>query len=38
MNKQYAEHIAKTNPTRYRMTCDMGGESFTVFILCEQNK
>ena len=25
MNKQYAEHIAKTNPTRYRMTCDMGG-------------
>ena len=24
MNKQYAEYIAKTNPTRYRMTCDPG--------------
>lgn len=25
MNEQYAENLARTNPTRYRMTCDPGG-------------
>lgn len=24
MNEEYAKMLAKTNPTRYRMTCDLG--------------